>query len=152
MNWEEKYKEITSGFYKCAEDISSKYKDCNGFEKCVITLRLNGWTYGNIQKKLGMPPKKSISQVLKDWAPELIDNAKEKENKISTTEAEVYNIIKRCPNQELKIIFDDEKYTFYIANHILLFEDWGASDNIFSTLDETTKKQFLLAIKDKLNE
>ena len=42
MNWEKKYKEITSGFYKCTEDISSDYPDCNDFEKCIIALRLKG--------------------------------------------------------------------------------------------------------------
>ena len=42
MSWEKKYKEITSGFYNCAEDISSDYPDCNDFEKCIIALRLKG--------------------------------------------------------------------------------------------------------------
>jgi len=152
MNWEKKYKEITSGFYKCAEDISSDYPDCNDFEKCIIALRLKGWTYGNIQKKLGMPPKRSISQVLKDWAPELIDNAKEKEIRLSSFETELYNIIKVLPNKQLKTTIEDEDYNFYIANNKLFFEDWSASDNSFSDLNEITQHQFLIAIKDKLNE
>lgn len=41
MDWTKKYKEITSGFYKCAEDISDQYPDCNDFEKCIIALRIN---------------------------------------------------------------------------------------------------------------
>lgn len=152
MNWEKKYKEITSGFYKCAEDISSDYPDCNDFEKCIIALRLKGWTYSNIQKKLGMPPKRSISQVLKDWAPELIDNAKEKEIRLSNFETELYNIVKGLPNKELKTTIEDENYNFYIANNKLFFEDWSASDNSFSDLNEITQHQFLIAIKNKLNE
>lgn len=42
MDWTKKYKEITSGFYKCTEDVSANYPECNDFEKCVISLRLNG--------------------------------------------------------------------------------------------------------------
>ena len=42
MDWAKKYKEITSGFYQCAEDVSSDYPDCNSFEKCVIALRKQG--------------------------------------------------------------------------------------------------------------
>ena len=43
------------------------------FEKCVLLLRLNGFSYGNIQLRLGNPPKKEIREVLLKWAPELID-------------------------------------------------------------------------------
>lgn len=42
MDWNRKYEEIVSGFYKCAEDISEQYPKCNAFEKCVIALRLKG--------------------------------------------------------------------------------------------------------------
>lgn len=152
MDWSSKYKQITSGFYKCAEDVSNEYPDCGDFEKCVIALRLNGWTYGNIQKKLGMPPKKLISAVLNKWAPQLVDNAKSKEVKVSMTEAELYNIVKSKPNQELKVSIEDEDYIFYIANKKLFFEDWSASDNPFSSLDDITKQQFLIAIKEQVNE
>ena len=42
MDWEKKYKEITSGFYKCCDDISIRYPECNYFERCIIALRLKG--------------------------------------------------------------------------------------------------------------
>jgi hypothetical protein len=34
----------------------------------------------------------------------------------------------------------------------LFFEDWGSGDNSFSMLDDTTKQQFLIAIKEQINE
>lgn len=152
MNWSNKYKEITSGFYKCAEDISAQYPECTDFEKCVIALRLKGWTYGDIQKKLGMPPKKQISSILKKWAPETIDNSKEKEVKISKWESELYNIVKGYPEHKITVVIEDEDYMFYIINKTLLFSDWSASDNVFGDLNTITQQQFLIAVKDHLNE
>ena len=152
MEWNKKYKDLTTGFYKCANDISFNYPECNDFEKCVISLRLNGWTYGNIQKKLGMPPKKEISKVLNTWAPELVNNAKTKVVKINQFESEVYNIIRIQPNKQLNVMIEDEIYTFYIKDNKLLFSDWSANDNLFHDLNETTQQQFLINIKDKINE
>ena len=149
MNWEKKYKELTSGFYKCAEDISDKYPDCTDFEKCVITLRTNGWTYDNIQKKLGMPSKKAISAALKKWAPELINNSKKKEIKISNWESEIYNLVKYKP---LMITIDDEDYVFYVKDNKLYYKDWSSDDNQFGNLNEIVQQQFWIAIKEKLDE
>ena len=42
MDWKKKYNELVSGFYKCCDDISEQYPECNDFEKCVIALRLKG--------------------------------------------------------------------------------------------------------------
>lgn len=42
MDWSKKYKELTTGFYKCVDDISAQYPDCNDFERCIIALRKNG--------------------------------------------------------------------------------------------------------------
>ena len=42
MDWKRKYRELTSGFYKCCDDISAQYPECSDFEKCVIALRLKG--------------------------------------------------------------------------------------------------------------
>ena len=151
MDWAKKYKEITSGFYQCAEDISDRYPECNDFEKCIIALRAIDWNYGAIQKKLGMPPKKEISSVLKKWAPELIDNSKKKEITITDWEAESYNIVKKYGGS-IQILIEDEIYKFYIDKNQLLFEDWGASDNSFHDLNGITQQQFLIAIKDQLNE
>lgn len=150
MDYKKKYEEMTSGFYKCIEDISIQYPECNDFEKCVIALRSNGWTYGNIQKKLGMPAKKEISAVLNKWAPELIDNSKKREIKISNWESETYNIIKN--HQNLKINLEDEDYIFYIKDNKLYYEDWCATDNLFSDLNEIMQQQFLIAIKDQIND
>lgn len=140
---------MTSGLLKCTDDISENYPNCDDFEKCIIALRLKSWTYGDIQKKLGMPPKKEISNVLSKWAPELIDNSKKKDIKIAHPEAELYNIIKIKPNQKLSVEIEDDLYTFYIANNKLLFEDWGRADNSFSDLDNRTQQQFLMTVKEK---
>lgn len=42
MDYEKKYKELTSGNFRCFEDISNEYPDCGMFEKCVIGLRKLG--------------------------------------------------------------------------------------------------------------
>lgn len=150
MDWEKKYKEITSGWFKCTEDISDKYPECNNFEKCIISLRLNGWSYENIQKKLGMPPKKEISKVLKVWAPELIDNSKKKEIKISKWEAETYNLIRDI--EPIIVCIEDEPYTFYIKNNVLRFFDETGNITAFRDLNEIMQQQFLIAIKEQINE
>lgn len=68
---EQKYKQIRDFFG--FNDIPEKYDSATWFEKCVLLLRLNGFSYGNIQLRLGNPPKKEIREVLLKWAPELID-------------------------------------------------------------------------------
>lgn len=150
MDWSRKYKEITSGILKCTEDVSVQYPECNDFEKCIISLRLNDWTYAAIQRKLGMPPKKEISRVLNKWAPELIDNSKKKELKISKWESEVYNIIKNYDSFELS--FEDELYIFYILNNTLRFKEEDGTITAFRDLNEIMQQQFLIAIKKQLNE
>lgn len=72
MDYEKKYYQLING-WDSIQDISELYPDCNAFEKCVISMRLEGWSYATIQKRLGMPSKKEISAVLKKWAPELMD-------------------------------------------------------------------------------
>ena len=42
MDYRKKYEELTSGFYKCCDDISNEYPECNDFEKCIIALRFKG--------------------------------------------------------------------------------------------------------------
>lgn len=41
-------------------------------ERVVIKMRMNGAPYARIQSALGMIPKKTISTILKENAPELI--------------------------------------------------------------------------------
>lgn len=149
MDWDRKYRELTSGFYQCCEDISEQFPDCNDFEKCIISLRLKGWTYGNIQKVLGMPPKKEISKVLQKWAPEIIDNSKKKEIKISMWESELYNLIKNI--EPIAIRIEDELYTFYIKDNILQYFDESGTIIMFRDINEIMQQQFLLAIKEELN-
>lgn len=55
------------------DDLPSNYNEASDFEKCILILRSNGFSYGSIQLKLGNPSKKQIRSVLLKWAPELID-------------------------------------------------------------------------------
>lgn len=150
MDWSKKYKELTSGFYKCCDDISEKYPECNDFEKCVISLRLKSWTYGNIQKKLGMPPKKEISIVLNKWAPETVDNSKKKESKLSKWESELYNIVNK--HNPLEVEFEEESYLFYIQNNTLRYKEEDGTITAFRDINEIMQQQFLIAIKEQTNE
>lgn len=150
MDWEKKYIELTSGFYKCCDDISAQYPECNDFEKCIIALRLKGWTYGNIQKKLGMPPKKEISLILNKWAPETVDNSKKKESKLSKWERELYNIINK--HNPLKIEFEEEPYEFYIENNVLRYKEEDGTITAFRDINEIMQQQFLIIIKEQENE
>lgn len=152
MNWDKKYRDITEGWLKCADDISADYPDCDSFEKCILALRLKGWTYADIQKKLGMPPKKLISQVLKKWNPEIIDNASSKTSKVGLIESEIYNLVRKQENGIFKVLFEDDDYEFYIKDKTLYFKDCLAPDNLFSELNEFMQNQIWREIKENVNE
>lgn len=147
IDYEKKYLQLTQLFG--VKDISNEFPEANGFEKSVISLRRNGWNYGDIQQKLGMPPKKQIRAALLKWAPELIDNSKTKIITVSIPESELYNIIKSHNNE----IFDiwGEKWTLFIQNNKLFYTDKTGTWE-FSDWDENTQAQILYEIKNQLNE
>jgi len=147
LDYEKKYLQLTQLFG--VKDISDEFPNANGFEKSVIALRRNGWNYGDIQQKLGMPPKKQIRAALLKWAPELIDNSKTKIITVSTPESELYNIIKSHNNE----IFDmwGDKWTLFIQDNKLLYTDKTGTWE-FSDWDENTQSQILDEIKNQLNE
>jgi len=147
LDYEKKYLQLTQLFG--VKDISDEFPDANGFEKSVIALRRNGWNYGDIQQKLGMPSKKQIRVALLKWAPELIDNSKTKIITVSTPESELYNIIKSHNNE----IFDmwGDKWTLFIQDNKLFYTDKTGTWE-FSDWDENTQSQILDEIKNQLNE
>lgn len=147
LDYEKKYLQLTQMFG--VKDISDEFPNANGFEKSVIALRRNGWNYGDIQQKLGMPPKKQIRAALLKWAPELIDNSKTKIITVSTPESELYNIIKSHNNE----IFDmwGDKWNLFIQDNKLLYTDKTGTWE-FSDWDENTQSQILDEIKNQLNE
>ena len=147
LDYEKKYLQLTQMFG--VKDISDEFPNANGFEKSVIALRRNGWNYGDIQQKLGMPSKKQIRVALLKWAPELIDNSKTKIITVSTPESELYNIIKSHNNE----IFDmwGDKWTLFIQNNKLFYTDKTGTWE-FSDWDENTQSQILDEIKNQLNE
>ena len=149
MDYEKKYLELTNGFMKCIDDISNEFPEANGFEKIVIALRREGWNYGDIQLKLGMPPKKQIRAVLLKWAPELIDNSKTKIVKISTSESELYNIIKNHDNETFDIW--GEMWTFFIKDNKLKYNDEDGEIWDFEDWDSISQSQILSQIKEQLN-
>lgn len=147
LDYEKKYLQLTQLFG--VKDISDEFPDANGFEKSVIALRRNGWNYGDIQQKLGMPPKKQIRAALLKWAPELIDNSKTKIITISTPESELYNIIKFHNNETFNMWGD--KWNLFIQDNKLLYTDKTGTWE-FSDWDENTQSQILDEIKNQLNE
>lgn len=134
-------------------DVTSKYPEANDFELCILTLRNMSWSYGEIQKPLGMPSKKAIRAVLMKFDPELIEidtNYKRlaKKQVISLEEGEFrYNCIKTN-----KWIWNlqGEDYTFEIKDNLLYFKDSENYEMKFSELDVTTQKQFLNEQRTKI--
>jgi len=64
-----KLKEILDKY----SDLVSQYKDASELEKAILALRNNSYSYGEIQRALGNPSKKTIRQILLKYDPELID-------------------------------------------------------------------------------
>lgn len=78
---------------KTYKDLISSYKDASDFEKAILALRNNSYSYAEIQRALGNPSKKMIRQILLKYDPELIDidtnyHKLAKQKKISIQEGE----------------------------------------------------------------
>lgn len=149
LDYEKKYVDLTSGLNKCIPDISDQFPDASGFEKSVIAMRQKGWTYEEIQKKLGMPSKKSIRQALLKWAPDLIDNSLQKVIKISQWESELYDILVHTNRTSFEI--EDEDWIFEIIDHKIHYEEPWGSEGLFHDLNDIMKQQILISIKNQLN-
>ena len=149
MDYEEKYKELTSGLLKCVNPLDDEYSELSGFEKCVLVLRLNEYTYGEIQAKLGMPAKKLIRNVLLKINPELINT--EQIKKIRTTpELRVIGILKA----NNKWAFDLDEFgesDFEVIDKELWFTDEFGYKSKFNDYDERTQKSILKNICNILN-
>ena len=148
MDYTKRYKELISGFTKKTEDISTQYPECSDFEKCIIALRKLAWTYGDIQKILGMPSKKLIRSVLLKWAPELIDNSTKKVIAISESESDLYNILMHTKQTEFES--DTEYVKLWIQDHEIWFEDEFGYSGKFHNLDTRTQNSYLLLVKNTL--
>lgn len=148
LDYEKKYLDLTSGLNKCIPDISNQFPDANGFEKAVIAMRQQKWSYEQIQKKLGMPSKKSIRQALLKWVPELIDNSIQKTTKVSQWEAELYDILSHTNQTTFE--FEGEDWVFEIVDHKINFEDSWGYHGLFHDLNDIMKQQILIAIKEQL--
>ena len=149
MDYSKKYKELISA-WNCVEDVSNLFPDCNDFEKCVIALRKAAWTYGDIQKILGMPSKKTIRSVLLRWSPELIDNSPKKVIEVSQWESDLYNILCHTTQQEFES--DYEYIKLWIEDHKIKYEDEFGYIGDFHSLDDRSKHAYLLLVKNIINE
>lgn len=149
MDYDQKYKELTSGFLKCVEPLSDKYSELSGFEKCVVVLRLNEYSYRDIQLKLGMPAKKLIREVLLKVNPELINT--EQLRKIRTTpELRIKGILEA--NNVWKFDLDEfGESTFEIKNGELWFTDESGYSSKIKGYDERTQRSILKNISDILH-
>lgn len=152
MDYTKKLQELYS-WYKLP-DVSAKYPLANDYELCILTMRNMSWSYAEIQKPLGMPSKKAIRAVLRDFDPELIEidtNYKKlaKKSNITLEEGEFrYNCIK---TNQWKWNLQGEDYIFEIRDNILYFKDSDGYEMKFSDLDETTRKQFVNEQCSKIN-
>lgn len=147
LDYEKKYLQLTQLFG--VKDISDEFPNANGFEKSVIAMRQNGWTYEEIQKKLGMPSKKSIRNVLLKWSPDLIDNSLKKKIEVSQWEAELYDILSHTNRTTFE--FEGEDWVFEIIDHKINYEDAWGTTGLFHDLNDIMKQQILISIKNQLN-
>lgn len=143
MDYQSKYQQLTQGATAITSDVSNEYPDCNAFEKLIISLRKSNWSYGQIQKVLGMPPKKAIREVLLKWAPELIDNSKSKVIKVTSPYAEIYNILSHTDKTIWNIFGEDveccikDKKVYYDGDLL----DWYTEVEHNQILNELKKNE-----------
>lgn len=146
-----KLKEILDKY----SDLVSQYKDASELEKAILALRNNSYSYGEIQRALGNPSKKTIRQILLKYDPELIDidtnyHKLAKQKIISITEGEFrYRLIQ---SGIWKWTLQGEEYEFYIKNNSLYMKDSLGDEELFSDWDESTQNQFLNELRNKINE
>ena len=138
MNYKNKYNELIN--LNGIEDVTEQFPEASDFEKIIISLRKNGWNYGDIQKSLGMPPKKEIRNVLLKWSPELIDNSKQKVIKTSEVYSEIYNILCHTDKKVWNIFGDDVEC--FIKDNIIYYDG-----DPLSWYTETDQNQILNELK-----
>lgn len=55
------------------DQVYSEFPNIDEKSCVIIAMRMANQSYGNIQKALGMPPKREIRNTLLKYKPELID-------------------------------------------------------------------------------
>ena len=148
MDFDKKLLELQKNY----PDLSSKYPDANSFELCIITLRDSKKSYGEIQKVLGNPSKKEIRRILKQFAPDLIEQELVCKNisEYTVEEGEFrYLLIK---SRKWNYVLQDENFKFRIDNNHLMIIDNSVFIMRLSDLDIALRNQLLNELKDQLNE
>ena len=137
----DKYKQLIN-FYGL-NDLSDQYEDANYFEKLVLSMRINGWTYGQIQKILGNPSKKLIRQTLLKFDPNLIDNSTSKIKIHNSKYSELYNILIHTDKTIWNIFGDDTELC--IKDHQIYYDD-----SLLNNWSEVEQSQVLEEVKKQL--
>lgn len=140
-------------------DYIQQFKDATDFDKCVILLRYNKLTYGQISAKLGSPSKKSIRESLLKFTPELIEEDCNKQKlkpkeRASKEEFILINLIRKHPEIESYYMGHPilGNWKFITVEGRLFYIEEDESVNAFGDYDFICQNQFLSIIKNQLNE
>lgn len=79
---------VSTLVFKTSKYGFESYQACNYYnmselEENIIKLRKEGYSYGGIQLVLGNPSKKIIKNCLKQYAPDLLGDVVENNNKLN---------------------------------------------------------------------
>lgn len=144
--------------YPNAEYVD-QFSEATDFDKCVILLRYNKLTYGQISAKLGSPSKRTIRESLLKFTPELIEEDCNKQKlkpkeRASKEEFILINIIRNHPEVESyymgHLILGYWKFITIEGRLYYIEED--NSVNPFGDWDYICQYQFLDIIKNQLNK
>lgn len=155
----EKIKLELSGQSPSPAEILSNYSDATDFDKCIILLRSQKWTYGQISSKLGSPSKKAIRASLLKWAPELIEEDCNKQKlkakeRASKEEFILINLIRKHPEIESYYMGHPSlgNWKFITVEGRLFYIEDDSSISAFGDYDPICQNQFLQIIKSQINE
>lgn len=141
-----------------SKEILDKYPEATDFDKCVIALRANKYTYGQISSKLGSPSKKAIRESLLKFTPELIEEdcnrqklkAKERASK---EEFILMNLLRQHP--EIESFYMGHRilgnWRFVITEGRLYYIEDNNEVGAFGDYDYVCQYQFLNIIKDQID-
>lgn len=140
-------------------DYVNQFPEATDFDKCVILLRYNKLTYGQISVKLGSPSKRAIRESLLKFTPELIEEDCNKQKlkpkeRASKEEFILINIIRKHPEIESYYMGHPilGYWKFITVEGRLYYIEEDNSVNPFGDWDYICQSQFLDIIKNQLNE
>lgn len=122
-------------------------------ERCIVLLRTNKLSYGQIQQRMGDPPKKRIREVLLKCKPELIDldcnHKKLKAGIDKSIEKRCINLLRALEQYTFELEVDD--VTFYVVEGTLYMRGDSIGVCKFTAWDTTTQQQIYNEINEYRN-